>query len=178
MGTTFVGALLLGSQAHLAALGDSRAYLVSGELVCPLTYDQNLKSLLLRLHMLGRQVDLSEPGHALVGFLGHFAPDGTPSLPPLFQRTLSLLPGEWLILCSDGLTDYAAPSERELAELLRIETSKTGDENLAMDLARTLVAAANRGGGGDNITVLVITLSRKAQTAARGIGASEDTTKA
>lgn len=162
MGTTVVAAVMSGNRIHLAALGDSRAYIATSEVVYPLTWDQNLKAMQLRMALSGLEVDWGEPGHALVGFVGHFDPNGKPALPPLMQRTLVLLPGEWLVLCSDGFSDYAGADEGLVGEVLKEGIRKLPKEitgPVAMDLVRGYVAAANRGGGGDNITVLAFTLS-------------------
>lgn len=162
MGTTVVAVIMSGNRLHLAALGDSRAYIVNTEVVYPLTWDQNLRAMQLRVALAGHDVDWSEPGHALIGFAGHFDPNGKAALPSLMQRTLVLLPGEWLVLCSDGFSDYAGADEGIVGEVLKegirkLPSALSGP--VAMDLARGYVAAANRGGGGDNVTVLAFTLS-------------------
>jgi PPM family protein phosphatase len=162
MGTTVVAAVMSGNRVHLAALGDSRAYIATSDMVYPLTWDQNLKAMQLRMALSGLDVDWGEPGHALVGFAGHFDSNGKAALPPLMQRTLVLLPGEWLVLCSDGFSDYAGADEGLVGEVLKEGIRKLPREitgPVAMDLVRGYVAAANRGGGGDNITVLAFTLS-------------------
>ena len=162
MGTTAVCALTIGNRVHFAALGDSRAYLVGRHGVAPLTADQNVFSLRLREAVAGGPVDWREPGNALVGYLGHWGDAGEPALPPVFTRTFDLLPGEWLVLCSDGLTDYAATEEAAVARIVTtsIEGARAmAPPAMAMDVCRRLVDAANRGGGGDNIMVLALTLS-------------------
>lgn len=162
MGTTCVLALTRGNRVALSALGDSRAYLVGRHGVALLTYDQNLQAMRFRAHVAGRPMPWGDAGSPLVGYVGHFTEEGVPSAAPPFVRALTLLPEEWLVLCSDGLTDYAAPEEADVARLLR-ETVRDarGDTSAAraMDVCRALVAAANRGGGGDNVTVLALTLS-------------------
>lgn len=162
MGTTLLGALTVGNRIHLASLGDSRGYLVGPHGVAIVTADQNLQALRLRDALTGRDVVWDDPRFSLTGYLGHFTMDGKLELPPPFSRTFTLLPGEWLILATDGLTDYAAAEEAEtlkvIVECIR-DTRGLTPGALAMDLARRLVDAANRGGGGDNITVLALTLS-------------------
>jgi len=61
-----------------------------------------------------------------------------------------LLPGDRLLLCSDGLTTML--SDAEVAALL-----SRGD---AAGAAAALVEAANRAGGVDNISVVVVDLPR------------------
>ncbi|MDP2311497.1 MAG: protein phosphatase 2C domain-containing protein [Pseudomonadota bacterium] len=162
MGTTVVVALTRGNRVHLAALGDSRAYLVGRHGVSLLTYDQNLQSIRMRDHAAGRKVSWADTGSPLVGYCGHFDPDGTPAPAPLYTRLVSLLPGEWLILCSDGLSDYGGPEEAAVALLIGNAVKEARGATVAaqaMEVCRALVDAANRGGGGDNVTVLALTLS-------------------
>ncbi|MFT5682293.1 MAG: serine/threonine protein phosphatase PrpC [Myxococcota bacterium] len=153
MGTTAVLAIVKGAEVHLATLGDSRAYLISESGVGLLTGDQNLRGEWLRSWQTNAPIDLHNEGHALVGYAGHFDIDGTPAPLPAVIRKLRVLPGESLLLCSDGLNDYAADSHATLARL--IEDAMT--EHEPPEAARALVGCANAGGGGDNITVLIAT---------------------
>jgi PPM family protein phosphatase len=57
-------------------------------------------------------------------------------------------PGERFLLCSDGL--FSVVSDQQIAEILGDRTRKLED------IATALIAAANAGGGPDNITALVI----------------------
>ncbi len=162
MGTTVLAAVSRGNRVHLSGLGDSRGYLVGPHGAAPLSVDQNLQSARLIAALEGEEVNWEEPGHALLGYVGHFDMDGRPSLPRAFTRTLTMLPGEWLILCSDGFSDYAATDEAAVIKIIQQcirESNWATGGAAAMDLARKLTAAANRGGGGDNVTVLAFTLS-------------------
>lgn len=162
MGTTALAAIVRGSRVHLAALGDSRAYIVTPGGAWPLTSDQNAQALRLREHLAGQPAAWDEHRFSLTGYLGYFGLDGRPELPPAFTRTFTLLPGEWLVLCTDGFTDFAASEDAAVPGVLTAclaEARGTAPGALAMDYARRLVDAANRGGGGDNVTVLVLTLS-------------------
>jgi protein phosphatase len=64
---------------------------------------------------------------------------------------MSLLPGESLVICSDGITDYVAHGEATVAAIIGSVVRSLS----AQDAATQLVEMANRGGGGDNATVIV-----------------------
>ena len=151
MGTTAVIAIIQGSVAHIANLGDSRAYLVGRSGVGLLTGDQNLRGEWIRSWQTEDPIELHSEGHALVGYVGHFDARGHPTPIAPVMRTLRLLPGETLLMCSDGLNDYAATSHSELGSMIvQALADKTPTQ-----AARTLIGLANDGGGGDNITVLL-----------------------
>ena len=68
---------------------------------------------------------------------------------------INTLPGDTFLLCSDGLTDYAA--EDQVFQILR-EWGPGG-------AAPRMVELANRGGGGDNITVILVKIADEATAA-------------
>ncbi len=151
MGTTVVIALFQGDRVHLASLGDSRVYLVSSAGAGLLTADQNVGGMLLESWQRGESPKLGGEGSALVGYLGHFDETGRSRLLEPQITCLTLLPGETLVLCSDGLTDYAATTGAEICTLLE-SAARERDLNAA---ARTLTNRANARGGGDNVTVVL-----------------------
>lgn len=169
MGTTAVVAVTCGNRVHLASLGDSRAWLVTPAAAHLLTADQNRQASLVRDLHAGLEVDGWTERYALTGYCGHTDEDGRAALPPVFARTFTLLPGEWVILATDGLADYAHPEDAGVAAILRgaVADARGATDSLrAMDVARRLVQAANAGGGGDNVTVLAFTLSADPGSAA------------
>ncbi len=154
MGTTAVVAVLIGNTCHLASLGDSRAYLVTSAGAALLTGDQNVRSEWLDSWRRGSPTDLLGDGHALVSYAGHFSETGE-SLPCKPEhRTFKVLPGEALILCSDGFTDYASDDPAETALFLE-QAARAPDAGKAV---RDLVDRANARGGGDNITIVMARL--------------------
>ncbi|MCO4747741.1 MAG: protein phosphatase 2C domain-containing protein [Proteobacteria bacterium] len=156
MGTTAVVGISRGNRITLAWLGDSRAYIVGPYGASLLTADMNQAG----DRMVGwARGDLShwDPnGYALVGYVGHFDESYTaiPLQPAIID--IKLLPNERLVICSDGVTDYASPNHPETANrIARAVLARPCDE-----AARALVELANRGGGGDNATAVVTTLRR------------------
>ncbi|MCB9741901.1 MAG: serine/threonine-protein phosphatase [Alphaproteobacteria bacterium] len=148
MGTTVVLAVFEGPVVDIASMGDSPAILVTPSGAAQLTPDHNVELERLR----GARTSSGDSGAALTGFLGAFDHSGVPDALPFFHRRLRLLPGETLILCSDGVTDYAAPSDVQLHRLI---TELDDSCDSAQELASALVEAANQGGGGDNTTAIV-----------------------
>ncbi len=158
MGTTALAAVIHHDEVIMASLGDSPAWLVGSFGATRLTADQNVRGRWLRSWQRHEPVDLTTEGNALVGYCGHFDDKWRPApIVPQFAH-VRLLPGETLVLTSDGFSDYAATTTAELAAL--VEAAVREDDLSAG--CRMLIDRANAGGGGDNITVL----------AARVVGAS------
>jgi protein phosphatase len=128
MGSTVVGAWISGAIVSIAHVGDSRAYLWHRNRLARLTHDHSLtengehKNVLLRA--LGREATVD-----------------------VDVRELAVQPDDYLLLCSDGLTN-AVPEAAVSKTIARVrDPQRICDE---------LVKMANRRGGPDNITVVVV----------------------
>ncbi|MEZ4322507.1 MAG: protein phosphatase 2C domain-containing protein [Myxococcota bacterium] len=154
MGTTAVVALVYGNRVWLAWLGDSRSYLVGPYGASLLTFDENQASERLRAWHLNFIENWDPAGFALVGYLGHFDEMARAEALPAHHFSFTLVPGERLVLCSDGVTDYLGDTHPEAA--LFVADAVRDDD--PFEASRNLVAQANRGGGGDNITTIVARL--------------------
>jgi len=154
MGTTVVVALIRGSRVQLGWLGDSRAYLVGTYGASLITADMNQAGDRLQGWYTGHEMAWDPAGYALVGYIGHFAEDMRAEALVPQQVGFTMLPGERLVLCTDGVTDYVAQHHPAAA---RVVYELTAAMHPA-DAAAALTAAANRGGGGDNCTAIVATL--------------------
>ena len=157
MAATAVSMFLDRNQATISSIGDSRAYLVRDGHIAQLSVDHNLKTQLMRNgHAPARAVH-SQGANALVRCVGDFerAADGALMALPLQPEHLkiTLLPGDRIVLCSDGIIDYAGFDE-EAAEQLIVDI--TNEAPSARVAAFELMVAANRGGGGDNISCIVV----------------------
>lgn len=128
MGTTVVGAWINGQFVTVAHVGDSRAYLWHRERLECLTRDHSLRGAGIGDHVLLRALG-REP---TVG---------------VDLQELAVQPGDYMLLCTDGLTNAVA--EATLCEAI----SQLRDPQRICD---HLVDEANRNGGPDNITVVVV----------------------
>ncbi|MGK0347445.1 MAG: serine/threonine protein phosphatase PrpC, partial [Myxococcota bacterium] len=151
MGTTCVMAVTRGADVWLCWLGDSRAYLIGQGQASLLSADQNQAGDRLRAWQAGIDPKWDPAGFALVGYIGHFNDWGRPEALPPSQFQTRLLPGERLLLCSDGVSDYVAENHPAVAECLgRASALGTCDE-----ISRRLIRLANEAGGGDNCSVVI-----------------------
>lgn len=139
MGTTVVGAWIRQHIASVAHVGDSRAYLWHDERLEPLTRDHSLAEALLSS---GEEPRMPfENQNALVRVLGR-----EPRV-DVDIREVPVQTGDYVVLCSDGLTRMVPEAELERAILRFQEPQRICDH---------LIEAANRNGGADNITVVVV----------------------
>ncbi len=144
MGTTAVCAHVNEGLATIGHVGDSRAYLMRGGSLERLTRDHSVKQALADA---GLDRDPHSP--TMRGVLTR-ALGVEPSVDADILQC-RLLPGDKLLLCSDGLTDMVADAGIE--SLLCAATD-------AQDVATRLVERALVAGGHDNVTVLLVLVQR------------------
>ncbi|MDX1935056.1 MAG: PP2C family serine/threonine-protein phosphatase [Capsulimonadales bacterium] len=145
-GATLVAAVVVGDTAAVINVGDSPAYHVrpDGGMVVHLTEDHSLAGMLLKANLITAEMARVHEGRCQ---LEHYI--GGPNLPnEMPVRTLTLVPGDYLVLCSDGVSN-SFPEEAVLGNLL---TSAGG---AVADAATELVVHARRSGEHDNQTVIV-----------------------
>ena len=141
MATTLVAALVRDGQAWLVNVGDSRAYLIRDGEAAQVTLDHSLVAEAVRGgSMSAAEAESSPYRHVITRSLGHEAVEADTFGP------LPLQPGDRLLLCTDGLTETM-----NAAEIAPV--AGRGD---VADAARALVDEANRRGGPDNISVLLV----------------------
>ena len=144
--TTLVAAVVRDAAVTIGWAGDSRAYWISESETRPLTTDHSwMNEAISSGQMTQSQAATSPSAHAITRWLGADAGD---SFQPQIVRVELRQPG-WLLLCTDGLWNYA-PEAEKLGELFRA----TGAD--ALPLARKLVEFANGQGGQDNVTAVLL----------------------
>src|SRR5689334_14166505 len=144
MGTTLTAVIFSGDRAALAHVGDSRAYLLREGRLNQLTKDDTYVQMLVDQGLIRPEEAGSHPRRAVVTQ----ALQGEPVSPSYV--IVEPEPGDRWLLCSDGLTTVV-PADQIEAELLACDAPQNCAERLT-DLAL-------RGGGPDNITVIVADLS-------------------
>lgn len=156
MGTTIILAMTHGNRVHLAWLGDSRIYLLGEYGVALVSADDNVSGERFLAWCDGVARAWNPSGHALVRYLGHFDSSWSPAPFAAHHVELVLRPGERLLLCSDGITDYIDAHESGVARRIG-EACQVPDPDEA---CRSLVNLANRLGGGDNASVFLLQVGR------------------
>ncbi len=143
MGTTFVGIIVPHPNlAVIAHVGDSRAYVMRDQRLTRLTADHTVVAELVALGKLTPQEAHNHPHSSVLSRnLG-----GLPTTEVEFSQ-FEVLRGDRLLLCSDGLNGYATHGA--------IEKTLGGAQD-PESAARDLVELAKRGGGGDNVSAVVI----------------------
>src|SRR5574338_1693198 len=158
MGTTATVLLIAGTgerlRGFIAHVGDSRCYLARQNQCHVLTEDHSLMNELVRRGKLNREQIETSPYKQYknavtraVGVYGSVEVD---------TFDFDILPGDRFLICSDGM--YAYVDEAELPKQL-------ADGDLK-EVPKKLVDIANKGGGHDNITAVVIRISEATGEAA------------
>lgn len=151
MGTTCTMILVADSEAKVAHVGDSRAYLFHDGEIRQITDDHTLVGRLVREGKLRPEEAARHPQRSMVTRALGVDEDVEVDL-----FSLALEEGDRLLICSDGLSGMV--SEDEMTEILNSES----DPQRAADV---LVDRANEAGGEDNITVIVIDVGAESSSA-------------
>ncbi|HEX2044777.1 MAG TPA: Stp1/IreP family PP2C-type Ser/Thr phosphatase [Gaiellaceae bacterium] len=141
MGTTVTAALVEPGQIAIAHVGDSRAYRVREGRLEQLTEDHSLVADLMRSGRLTAEEAETHPQRSVIT-----RALGTDPEVDVDTLTVEASPGDVFLLCSDGLTTMVA--DDDILELVSESPSLEA-------AAAALVKAANRGGGEDNVTVVL-----------------------
>jgi serine/threonine protein phosphatase PrpC len=154
MGTTVVACLLVDhGRAVIAHVGDSRAYLLRDGRLQVLTRDHTIVEELVTRGLLSPDEAERHPYKNVLSRNLGARPETRVDV-----LDLELQPGDRLLLCSDGLYGYA--SAEGIQYLL-------GSGDAPEDVARDLIELALRGGGGDNVTTIVLEIPAAPQTSAQ-----------
>jgi serine/threonine protein phosphatase PrpC len=142
------------NQFYYAHVGDTRLYLLRDGSLVKITKDQSFVGFLEDSGRLTESAAMNHPKrneiNKALGFDMAIATDES----YIETGQSPFLPGDTLLLCSDGLTDLV---DKEV--MTRIITQKTTLQQKAVEL----IEAANRAGGKDNITVVLVQNDKTSQ---------------
>jgi protein phosphatase len=139
MGTTLTAAYTVGSEAFVAHIGDSRAYLYRDEAIHRLTRDHTVAEELVAAGM--SPGDASKFGNLLTNSLG-----GKGGKVVTDVHHFQLCDGDTLLLSTDGLTDLV--EDEEISQVL-------ASRDDPQDACQALLDLALDRGGKDNVTIIV-----------------------
>jgi protein phosphatase len=144
MGTTIIVVLCRGDDLYVCHVGDSRAYLVRNGSIQQLTEDHSVIAQMIKAGNITKEEAKNHKfKHMLSQALGtsvYLAPD---------IQFVSWKEGDYVLLCTDGLTDML-PDQDLLATILECSKGEPGEG------CEMLVELANKRGGKDNITVILL----------------------
>jgi PPM family protein phosphatase len=142
MGTTLACALVTGSTTSIVNVGDSRVYVYNGKTLEQITKDHSLVAALAAAGEITPDEIYPHPRRNIITRCLGMHPEME-----IDQFTREIRPGEALIICSDGLWEMV--HDGELSDII-------GGARSAQSACDKLVAAANRNGGLDNISVVIV----------------------
>jgi serine/threonine protein phosphatase PrpC len=149
MGTTITVALVDDGVVWFGHVGDSRAYLIRDHKVDQLTEDHSLVAELVRSGRLSPEEAEIHPQRSVIT-----RALGTDLDVDVDSFSVEAKPGDLFLICSDGLTSMIDDET-----ILGIVEQRRDDLTA---VAKELVAAANRSGGEDNITVVFFEITDQA----------------
>jgi len=170
MGATCACAWVIGDRLYTANLGDSRIYLLRKDHLIQLSTDHTWIQEALDAGLITDKNLMDHPNaHVIRRYLGSCeAPEPDFRMwvfeeerkeEALANQGLTLNPGDYLLLCSDGLTDLVADAEIQ----------KVLQKSRLAQVPKTLIDIANQRGGHDNITVVVMQVPTKRKKSPRKI---------
>lgn len=155
MGTTATSLLLNNDGAWIAHVGDSRAYRIRRNQIEQLSFDHSLQWELARRQQVAPESIAGIPSNVIVRSLG---PEGTVQVD--IEGPHQVEPGDIYLLCSDGLSNQL--SDQELGAIA---------QNLPLqEASQFMIDLANLRGGPDNITVIMVRIPGKPNTAEQDEG--------
>jgi len=160
MGSTCAAAWIIGDKLYTAYVGDSRIYLIRGGRIQQVTVDHTWVQEAIEKNLLTPEAAREHPNvHVIRRYLGSPVPPEPDFRLKLFNNETDehaetnqgtqVQPNDFLLLCSDGLTDLVWNDE--ILELVRTKPN-------LKEAAKSLIELANSRGGHDNITIVLISV--------------------
>ena len=156
MGTTLVG-ILAGQPENdgrvwILNVGDSRCYRFRKGRIEQISHDHSLVDEQVRLGRMTRAEAARSPMRNVITRALGTQPSVTPDV-----IEADIEPGDLFLLCSDGLTRHLSDGQLESILAASQSGSQSSSQPASLeDICASLIDAANKGGGHDNITSLLV----------------------
>ncbi|MBE6885490.1 MAG: Stp1/IreP family PP2C-type Ser/Thr phosphatase [Oscillospiraceae bacterium] len=141
MGTTVVAAIICGETAHIAHVGDSRAYSVADGKAEQITRDHSVVQRLVEMGQLTEDEAKNHPEKNLIT-----RAVGVDSEIEVDYYEVFLKENDFVLLCTDGLSNYVEADD----------IYKMIQESEESEVVDRLIGEALRKGGSDNITAVLL----------------------
>lgn len=141
MGTTVVAATVCGGMAYIIHAGDSRAYKFGKDGLVQITRDHSVVQAMVESGKLTKEAARVHPRKNVIT-----RALGVDENLNVEYAEVEIDEGEGLLLCSDGLTNFV--SDEQIAEII--------EKTPLCDCPQSFVELANKNGGGDNITAVMV----------------------
>lgn len=142
MGTTIVAASCLENKLQVANVGDSRLYVIHEQKITQITRDHSLVEEMVRMGGIDRESARNHPDKNIIT-----RAVGAQDTVEIDFFQLELHAGDMILMCTDGLTNML--EDEEIRMIL-------GGQRDIVEMAESLILAANNNGGKDNIAVILI----------------------
>ncbi len=142
MGTTMVSAVIIGSDATVMNVGDSRAYHMSEGLLRQITRDHSVVEDMIERGEITREQSRLHPRKNLIT-----RAVGTSAEVDADFFSVTMKEGDTLLLCSDGLTNVV--TDEEIAKTLDTAENAESACRVLLEMALTM-------GAPDNVTVVIL----------------------
>lgn len=141
MGTTIVAAIIKKSTVYIAHAGDSRAYLIRNNQITQLTKDHSIVQNMIETGQINAEDAKYHPRKNVITRALGVARD---IVVDYNQENLCL--EDIVLICTDGLTNFV--SNQKIIDIVL--------QNKLSDVVQALIDRANKAGGEDNITVVLL----------------------
>lgn len=142
MGTTLVAVLIQGKTATFVNVGDSRAYKIDNDGICQVTVDHSLVQLMVDRGELAPELARTYPGK---NFITRAVGTESQTECDVFHRRMER--GEYLLLCSDGLSNLLDEQEILFEVVHGAEKS---------NCCQMLLEIAKKRGAPDNVSCILV----------------------
>ncbi|QKJ29547.1 serine/threonine-protein phosphatase [Mucilaginibacter mali] len=143
------------NQFYYVHVGDTRLYLLRDRSLVKITHDQSFVGFLEDSGRLDEKAAMAHPKRNEINKALGFEINLSGDTDYVETGQSPFLPGDMLLLCSDGLTDMVPAGE--ISDILN-------NNDGLKDKCHDLVAAANHNGGKDNITVALVKNAKQASS--------------